>query len=42
MMDVNVLISGVGGQGVVLASDTLSEIGMNNGYEVLGIGYCQL
>lgn len=34
MMDVNVLISGVGGQGVILASDTLSEIGMNNGYDV--------
>lgn len=34
MTDFNVLIVGVGGQGVVLASDTLSEIGMNNGYDV--------
>jgi indolepyruvate ferredoxin oxidoreductase beta subunit len=34
MTDINVLIVGVGGQGVVLASDALSEIGMNNGYDV--------
>lgn len=33
MRDINVLIVGVGGQGVVLASDTLCEIGMNNGYD---------
>lgn len=34
MKDVNILMSGVGGQGVVLASDTLGEIGMNSGYDV--------
>jgi indolepyruvate ferredoxin oxidoreductase beta subunit len=34
MKDVNVLIVGVGGQGVILASDAMSEIGMNNGYDV--------
>jgi indolepyruvate ferredoxin oxidoreductase beta subunit len=34
MKNVNILMSGVGGQGVVLASDTLSEIGMNSGYDV--------
>ena len=30
----NILIVGVGGQGVILASDTVAEIGMNNGYDV--------
>ena len=34
MRDINVLIVGVGGQGVILASDAMSEIGMNNGYDV--------
>ncbi len=34
MMDVNVVMVGVGGQGVVLASDAMGEIGMNNGYDV--------
>jgi indolepyruvate ferredoxin oxidoreductase beta subunit len=34
MRDVNMLMAGVGGQGVILASDTLGEIGMNNGYDV--------
>ena len=34
MRDVNALIAGVGGQGVILASDAMSEIGMNNGYDV--------
>ncbi len=34
MRDVNVLIVGVGGQGVILASDAMAEIGMNNGYDV--------
>ena len=34
MRDVNILIVGVGGQGVVLASDTLCEIGMNSGFDV--------
>jgi len=34
MMDVNVLIVGVGGQGVILASDTIAEIVMNSGYDV--------
>jgi len=34
MRDVNVLMVGVGGQGVILASDAMSEIGMNNGYDV--------
>ena len=34
MKDVNVLMVGVGGQGVILASDAMSEIGMNNGYDV--------
>ena len=28
------MIVGVGGQGVILASDTVAEIGMNNGYDV--------
>ena len=34
MKDVNVLMVGVGGQGVILASDAVGEIGMNNGYDV--------
>ena len=34
MRDINVLMAGVGGQGVILASDAMSEIGMNNGYDV--------
>jgi indolepyruvate ferredoxin oxidoreductase beta subunit len=34
MNDINMLIVGVGGQGVILASDTVAEIGMNNGYDV--------
>ncbi|UCC60379.1 MAG: indolepyruvate oxidoreductase subunit beta [Dehalococcoidia bacterium] len=34
MNDVNVLMVGVGGHGVILASDGMSEIGMNNGYDV--------
>ena len=34
MRDVNVLMAGVGGQGVILASDAMGEIGMNNGYDV--------
>jgi indolepyruvate ferredoxin oxidoreductase beta subunit len=34
MRDVNVLMAGVGGQGVVLASDAMAEVGMNNGYDV--------
>lgn len=34
MKDVNVLMVGVGGQGVILASDGMGEIGMNNGYDV--------
>ncbi len=34
MRDVNVVMVGVGGQGVVLASDAMGEIGMNNGYDV--------
>ena len=34
MKDVNVLMVGVGGQGVILASDAMSEIGMNAGYDV--------
>ncbi len=34
MRGVNVLMAGVGGQGVVLASDTMAEIGMNKGYDV--------
>ena len=34
MKDVNVLMVGVGGQGVILASDAMSEIGMNSGYDV--------
>ena len=34
MKDVNVLMVGVGGYGVILASDGMAEIGMNNGYDV--------
>jgi indolepyruvate ferredoxin oxidoreductase beta subunit len=34
MKDVNVLMVGVGGQGVILASDAMGEIGINNGYDV--------
>lgn len=34
MKDVNVLMVGVGGQGVIVASDAMGEIGMNNGYDV--------
>jgi len=34
MRDVNVLMVGVGGQGVILASNAMGEIGMNNGYDV--------
>ncbi|MFC1920159.1 indolepyruvate oxidoreductase subunit beta [Chloroflexota bacterium] len=34
MKDINFLISGVGGQGVILASDAMGEIGMDNGYDV--------
>jgi len=34
MKDVNVLMVGVGGQGVILASDAMSEIGMHSGYDV--------
>ncbi|MFC1953344.1 indolepyruvate oxidoreductase subunit beta [Chloroflexota bacterium] len=34
MKDENILIVGVGGQGVILASDIVAEIGMHNGYDV--------
>lgn len=34
MKDVNMLMVGVGGQGVILASDGLAEIGMRAGYDV--------
>ena len=34
MKDVNILMVGVGGQGVILASDAMAEIGMNAGYDV--------
>jgi len=34
MKDVNVLMVGVGGHGVILASDGMAEIGMENGYDV--------
>ena len=34
MRDVNVLMAGVGGYGVILASDGMAEIGMVNGYDV--------
>ena len=34
MRDVNVLMVGVGGQGVILSSDIIGEIGMHNEYDV--------
>ena len=34
MKDVNFLVSGVGGQGTLLASDILAEVGMRAGYDV--------
>ena len=34
MKDVNVLMAGVGGQGVILASDAMSEVGMSSGYDI--------
>lgn len=34
MKDINVLMVGVGGYGVILASDGMAEIGMVNGYDV--------
>lgn len=34
MMTANVVMVGVGGQGVILASDAMAEIGMNHGYDV--------
>ena len=34
MNAINVLMAGVGGQGVILASDAVSELGMNSGYDV--------
>ena len=34
MKDINFLISGVGGQGTILASDILAEAGMLTGYDV--------
>ena len=34
MKDINVLMVGVGGHGVILASDGMAEIGVNNGYDV--------
>lgn len=34
MKGVNVLMAGVGGYGVIMASDGMAEIGMNNGYDV--------
>lgn len=34
MRDINVLMAGVGGQGVILASDAMSEIGLSSGYDV--------
>ena len=34
MKDVDVLMVGVGGHGVIMASDAMAEIGMNNGYDV--------
>ncbi len=33
MRDINTLMVGVGGQGVVLASDALAELGMSKGYD---------
>jgi len=34
MKDINVMMVGVGGQGVILASDAMGEIGLNSGYDV--------
>lgn len=34
MRDLNFLIAGVGGQGTVVASDILSDVGSENGYDV--------
>lgn len=34
MKDINVLMVGVGGQGVILASDAMAEIGVHAGYDV--------
>ncbi len=34
MKDTNVLMVGVGGHGVILASDGMAEIGVNNGFDV--------
>lgn len=34
MNDVNVIMVGVGGQGVILASDAMADTGMVNGYDV--------
>jgi indolepyruvate ferredoxin oxidoreductase beta subunit len=34
MKDINVLMVGVGGHGVILASDGMAEIGVNNGFDV--------
>jgi indolepyruvate ferredoxin oxidoreductase beta subunit len=34
MNDVNVLMVGVGGHGVILASDGMAEVGVENGYDV--------
>ncbi|MDY6893159.1 MAG: indolepyruvate oxidoreductase subunit beta [Chloroflexota bacterium] len=34
MKNVDVLMVGVGGHGVIMASDAMAEIGMNNGYDV--------
>ena len=34
MKDINFLIAGVGGQGTVLASDIMAEVGMLTGYDV--------
>ena len=34
MKDINVLMVGIGGQGVILASDAMAEIGVDAGYEV--------
>jgi indolepyruvate ferredoxin oxidoreductase beta subunit len=34
MREVNFLLAGVGGQGTLLASDVVAEVGMNSGYDV--------
>ncbi|HDN58335.1 MAG TPA: hypothetical protein ENF20_00065 [Candidatus Marinimicrobia bacterium] len=34
MRDINFLIAGVGGQGTILASDIMAEVGMLDGYDV--------